>query len=302
MKYKGEIGLLAVAIIWGSGFVASDIAVGFFTAYQVLALRFGLSAVCLGLAFPGRLGRISRFSWQSGLMVGVFLYLAFLFQTVGLVYTTPARNAFLTAVNVIIVPYIGLLLYRRPIDRYGTAGAFIAAAGVGLISLNLDLSVNIGDLLTLVCAIGFAFHIFFTGEQLRRGAHAIDLTIAQMVVAAGLGGIVATITTLAGIGDAKGGATWQQSLGAVVYLAVFSTTLAFLLQTVSQKTTPATRAAVIMCTESVFGALFSALLLKERLSVRTIIGATLVFAAVLIAEAKPGQQPTAQADSVAAPE
>lgn len=288
MKYKGELGLLTVAIIWGSGFVASDISLGFFTPFQVLAMRFVLAALVLAAIFPRYLKQLDRQTILHGALLGVALYLAFMFQTIGLVYTTPSKNAFLTAVNVIIVPFIGLLLYRRPIDRYGTVGAFVALLGVGLISFNLDLSVNVGDVLTLVCAASFAVHIFFTDEFLKRGTHPVSLTILQMTSAGVIGLVVGGVTSMLHFGEAKGGAGFMASLLAVVYLALMSTTAAFLLQTVSQKSTTATRAAVILATESVFGTVFSAWLLKEQLTVRAIIGSILVFIAIIIAEVKPG--------------
>lgn len=288
MKYKGELGLLLTALIWGSGFVASDLAIGYFTPYQVMALRFGIAALLLLGLFFRQARRMSRQTLRDGIILGILLYVSFLAQTIGLLYTTPAKNAFLTAVNVIIVPFIGMMLYRRRIDRFGTIGAFLAAAGVGLISLNLDLSVNIGDLLTLACAVGFAFQIFFTGEFLKRGADAIQLTIVQLVTAAALALVMAGLAPVLHLGQAKGGTSLQTALLAAVYLGVFSTTACYLLQTTAQKWTNETRTAVILCLESVFGALFSAAILHERLSVRTLIGSALVFGAVIIAETKPG--------------
>ena len=288
MKYQGELTLLTVAIIWGSGFVASDLAVGSFTAFQVLGLRFALSAILLALLSIPHLKRMDRRTLLYGVVLGIILYVAFLFQTVGLVYTTPSKNAFLTSVNVIIVPFIGWLLYKRPIDRYGTVGAFLAIIGVGLISFNLDLSVNVGDLLTLLCALSFAFHIFYTGDFLNRGAEPVALTVMQLSTAGVLGGVVALITTGLQVGDVKGGTSLLTSFLAVIYLAIFSTTLAFLMQTLGQKYANATRAAVILATESVFGTLFAAWLLKDHLTTRAIVGSVLVFAAILIAEVKPG--------------
>lgn len=287
MKYQGEITLLTVAIIWGSGFVASELAVGSFTAFQVLGLRFILSAILLALFSIRQLQKLDRRTLFSGIILGSILYVAFLFQTLGITYTTPSKNAFLTSVNVIIVPFIGWLLYRRPIDRYGTAGAFMAVVGVGLISFNFDLSVNIGDLLTLLCALSFAFHIFFTDDFLRRGAEPVALTVLQLSTAGVLGGGVALLTTAQQFGEVKGGTTALASLLAIVYLAFFSTTLAFLLQTLGQKATTATRAAVIMATEAVFGTLFSAWLLHEHLTLRAIMGSAFVFAAIIVAELKP---------------
>lgn len=290
MKYKGEICLLAVALIWGSGFVASDLALGALTATQVMAVRFVIAAVIMGLVFWKQLRAIDPLTLRYGMILGVFLFTSFWAQTLGLVYTTPSKNAFLTSVNVIIVPFIGFMLFRRPIERNGVLGAFMAAAGVGLISLNLDGSVNIGDLLTLLCAIGFAFHIFFTGEFVRRGADAIALTVLQLSTAAVLAVTAAGVDWLSGHGEVKGGVSLAGSLMAAVYLGLLSTAVAFLLQTVAQKWTTQTRAAIILSTESVFGALFSAMILHERLTARTMIGSAIVFGAILLAESQSARQ------------
>jgi drug/metabolite transporter (DMT)-like permease len=162
MKFKGEICLLIVALIWGSGFVASDLALGALTATQVMAIRFTVAALVLGSVFRRRLrepGRLDRPTIRRGVVLGIFLGLSFLAQTVGLVFTTPSKNAFLTAVNVILVPFIGAILTRSrgQIERSGIAGATLAILGVGLISWNGSGRLNLGDGLTLLCAIGFAF-------------------------------------------------------------------------------------------------------------------------------------------------
>ena len=81
-----------------------------------------------------------------------------------LLYTTVSKNAFITAVNVVIVPFIGFFIYKRKLDKLGIISSFIALSGIGILSLQADFTVNFGDFLTFLCAIGFAFHIFFTGE------------------------------------------------------------------------------------------------------------------------------------------
>lgn len=96
-------------------------------------------------------------------MIGVFLFIAFAFQTIGMSYTT-ASKCILTAINVVIVPFIGFVLYKRPLDKYGIISSIIAILGIGILSLEADFSINFGDFLTIICAFGFAFHIFFTGE------------------------------------------------------------------------------------------------------------------------------------------
>ncbi len=286
-KYKGELGLIIVAIIWGSGFVASDVALGFFTSFQVMAIRFTIGALAMSIVFYKKFKTITKKTIFYGVLIGCFLYFAFLMQTIGLIYTTPSKNAFLTAVNVVLVPFIGLIFLREKIDFHGLIGAFLAVIGVGFISFNLDMSINIGDLLTLLCAVGFAFHIFFTGEFLKRGADPIHLTIVQMVTAS-----LISIAFMIFFKDTyqplkETNATFNTALFSTIYLGLFSTTIAFLLQTVSQKFTSSTKTAIILSTESVFGSLLSIIILGENITLRLVIGSIIIFSAIIISETKP---------------
>lgn len=295
MKYKGEISLLTVALIWGSGFVATDLALGALTATQVMAIRFSIAAVFIAVLFGRRvLPVLDRLTLRRGILLGVILNLSFLAQTVGLVFTTPSKNAFLTAVNVILVPFIAAVFARgsHRVERSGVIGALLAIIGIGLISLNLDGTVNVGDLLTLACAVGFAFHIYFTGDFVRRGSDAIALTLLQLGTAALLSLAAVGLEMWLGLGQVKGqgSASLTGSILAAVYLGLLSTGIAFLLQTVAQQWTSQTRAAILMSTESVFGTLMSALILHERLSARMILGSAIVFAAILVAEIGATQQ------------
>lgn len=95
------------------------------------------------------------------MLLGTILYIAFALQTVGLQYTTPSKNAFLTAVNVIIVPIIAFAVYKRRIDGYEIIGSMMAIVGIGCLSLQGSMTMNIGDILSLACAVAFAFDIFF---------------------------------------------------------------------------------------------------------------------------------------------
>lgn len=278
-KYIGELALTITAIIWGSGFVASAIALEHFTPYQILAIRFFIGAVILGIVFYKKLKGINKETIFKGAILGTFLYLAFALQTVGLQFTTPSKNAFLTAVNVVIVPFIGLLLYKRKMDYFELIGAFLAIIGIGVLSLKLSSSINIGDLLTLACAVGFAFHIFYTAKFVK-DADPILLTLVQMTTAALIGFAVVFF---------KGESFHTVEMGgtiSILYLGIFSTSAAFLLQTVAQKFTTDTKAAIILSTESFWGMVFSVLILHEVLTIKMAFGAILILGAIIISETK----------------
>ncbi|MCR8643404.1 DMT family transporter [Paenibacillus sp. N1-5-1-14] len=279
-KYVGEMGLLFVAVVWGIGFVAAAISLETMTAYQTMAIRFFIAACVLSVIFVKHIRALNRSTVLAGIVLGTIVFFGFALQTVGLQYTTPSKNAFLTAVNVVIVPFIGYILYRRGIDRFGLLGAVLAILGVGVLSLEAELSLNFGDGLTLLCAICFAFHIFFTSEFVKKHSP-IGLTIVQMITA-----FILSFVVVLSRGEAMNLNFESKGLLAAVYLGVVSTTIAFLVQTIAQKHTTETKAAIILSTEAVFGTLFSVMILHEMLTVRMVIGCILILIGILIAETK----------------
>ncbi len=278
-KYTSEIALMVTAFIWGSGFVVSAISLDYYTPYQVLAGRFLVGAVLLSLFFRKRIKYIQKSTIFKGAMLGLFLYGAFALQTVGLQYTTPSKNAFLTAVNVIVVPFISFVIFKRKFDRYELMGAVLAMTGVGAISLQLNGGVNIGDVLTLGCAVLFAFQIFYTSVYVQK-EDPILLTLIQMVTASVLGIVFVLVRGETQIPMGR------SALLSVLYLGVFSTTIAFLLQTMAQKYTSETKTAIILSTEAFWGTILSVVILKEALTMRMMVGGIFIFSAIIVSETK----------------
>lgn len=278
-KHLGTIGLFVTTIIWGAGFVANEIALRDLTPLQILSMRFLVAAIIMGVITLPALRKIRKEELLAGICLGTVLYISFAAQTFGLRYTTPSKNAFLTATNVVIVPFIEFILYRKRVDQYGVMGAFLAIVGIAVLSLKGDLTLGIGDLLTIFCAFGFAFHIFLTGEYAKKYSVTI-LTTLQMVVAAVLS--LLCLGFEEGIPEAVSLDGWIS----VLYLGVFSTTVAFFLQTASQKYMEQTKAAIILSMEAVFGTIGSVLIVHEKITIRMVIGCILILLAVIIAETK----------------
>src|SRR5690625_5117292 len=130
-KYYGEIGLIITAIIWRSGFVATAVALTYYTPYQTMAIRFLVGGMILSIIFYKRIKTISKNLLMKVIFLDTILYISFALQTVGLQFTTPSKNAFITAVNVVIVPLIAFLFYRKNINRLESIGAILAISGVG---------------------------------------------------------------------------------------------------------------------------------------------------------------------------
>ncbi len=280
-KYKGELGLALTAFIWGSGFIGVSISLsGGLTPLQIMTIRFFIGAILLGVIFFKEIkNNITKEAVKAGSIIGVFLFVAFAFQTIGMSYTTASKNAFLTAINVVIVPFIGFILYKRKLDKYGIISSIIAILGIGILSLEADFTINFGDFLTIICAFGFAFHIFFTVEFVKKH-NGIVLTVVQFFVAGVLSLIVQALFK-----EMQINAEISSIIG-VLYLGVFCTTIAFLLQTLCQKEVSETKSAIILSLESVFGTILSVIILHEILTIRMVIGCLVIFTAIIISETK----------------
>ncbi|MGE7842619.1 DMT family transporter [Lysinibacillus sp. NPDC093712] len=279
-QYIADGMLLTTAIVWGSGFVITAIALEYLTAYQVMAGRFLLASIILTVIFGYKLKKATKSVVWKGVLLGTILYIAFALQTVGLQYTTPSKNAFLTAVNVIVVPLIAYAVYKRRIDGYEIIGSIIAIVGIGCLSLQGSLTMNIGDALSLACAVAFAFDIFCTNLFVQK-EDAIALTIIQFITASAIG-----ILVVVSQGDIPASLE-KEAIYSLIYLGIFSTTIAYLFQNVANQYTSATKAAIILSTESFFGMVLSVIFLHEVLTSQMVIGAVLILLAILIAEVKP---------------
>ena len=284
MKQKLAIaGLIAVTIIWGGGFTASDIALETLLPFQIMTIRFFLAAVLMGSMSIKKLKGIQKGEVKAGILMGGALFLGFAFQIIGLQYTTVSKNAFLTATNVVLVPFIVYVIYRKRVKPGEIAGAALAIIGVGVLTLEKNLTLGLGDGLTLICAAGFAFQIFLTGEFVQKYRPAA-LNLIQMCTAFVLsaGGLV--------LSGQLNFAVSGRSMWSVAYLGVVSTAVTYLLQTTCQRYVDETKSAVILSLESVFGTLFSVWLLGEHVNVRMLGGCVIILTAVIISNVSEKEQ------------
>lgn len=256
--------------------MASDMALDSLSPFQIMTIRFLLASVLMGGISIRNLKGIKKEEVTAGVFMGAALFIGFSLQIIGLQYTTPSKNAFLTATNVVIVPFIAFLICRKKVGFRGIIGAVLAIVGVGLLSLDKDLSLGLGDGLTLICAVGFAFQIFLTSIFVKKYRASV-LNFIQMCTA----GILSLIFMIA-----SGQVHFQvtaKGWWSVLYLGIISTTVCYLLQTACQKYVDETKAAIILSMESVFGTLFSVMILHESITLRMILGCAIILAAVILA-------------------
>ncbi len=282
MKNKANLGrlcLICTTLIWGSSFVILKSALDSITPMWVLAIRFAGAAIMMLIACLPRLKKLDGGYLRSGLIMGTCLASAYIVQTYGLVYTTPGKNAFLTATYCILVPFLYWAIARKKPDRYNIIAAVVCLAGMGFVCLNDDLSVNIGDVLTVCCGLFYGLHIIVTGRSVE-DRDPLLLTMLQFAV----GGLICLIGAAVFEPvphDIPSGTWWG-----IAYMTFMCTGMCFFLQTIGQKYTPPSQAAVILTLESVFGTAISVVLSEEVLTFNIALGFFLIFFAVLTSETK----------------
>ncbi len=188
----------------------------------------------------------------------------------------------MTTIYVVLVPFLGWGFTKQRPDNYSVISAVIAIVGIGLLSLQGDLTINIGDVLTLICGVCYAIHMIFIG-RFSSYQDPVLLTVLQLATAAVLSWICAPFMDGA---FPFPGLAIRGVIPSMVYLGLLSTMVAFLLQNVCQKYTSPSTTALLLSLESVFGAFFSFLFLKEILSPRMFVGCVLIFFSIILAETK----------------
>ncbi|MCR4658015.1 MAG: DMT family transporter [Lachnospiraceae bacterium] len=281
-EYLSYAGFLSIAIVWGVAFVIVKNSLDYIPPVYLLALRFTIAGGLLFLFTIRRTFEAIRNNREiliHGLIIGVILYLSYLAQTIGLVYTTAGKNAFLTAVYVVMVPFVHWIRVKKRPEKLCFIAAFIAIAGIGLITLDGDMTVNRGDLLTLLCGVLFSLQIEYIGKY-SRIEDPIVISMLMMATAA----VVSWITAPFFDGPVSNIVFNRESVGGLLYLAVLSTMVCFVIQSVCQRYVKSSVAAIIMSAEAVFGAVSSAVILGERMSAKVIAGCVLLFAAIILAQ------------------
>lgn len=279
ITYLANLSLLFVAAIWGGGFVATKNALSEITPLYLMAFRFTIAFFVLAIIFFKKVKNINKAELIGGIVIGLFLFSGFATQTIGLQFTTPGKQAFLTGTNVVMVPFLYWALYKKRPDFYSFIGAILCFIGISALTYNKGMSINFGDLLTLICAVFFAGHIVSTGYYAEK-LEPINLTVIQFGVSAILS-ILTAIFMEPALKDIS-----LKGYMAILYLAVLSTCIAFLLQTVAQKYTKSTSAAIFLSMEAVFGSIFSVIFVGETFTLRTIIGCILILISVITVETK----------------
>ena len=284
MRYRYPLILLLVTVVWGLTFPVLKVATAQLSGVEITALRFLIAAACMGPFLRG----IGASTWRDGLLLGALGLASLVAQAYGLQFISANRSAFLTSLNVLMVPLIGLALGVRAGWMVFCAAA-LACLGVGLMSFDVQGDFW-ADVATLAAALAYALYTIIMSARAKNHAPA-QLAAAQIACMALLGAFwmladsgPQRLLLLPGLVDAE---VWW----GLLYLGAVASAATFFLQAMAQSHVSAAQAAIIYAMEPVFAAAFGWWYISERMTPMALLGSALVISAVILSQRTQSPRP-----------
>ncbi|MBC2886009.1 DMT family transporter [Ochrobactrum sp. CM-21-5] len=283
-RVQANMLLLLAGIIWGMGFVAQSTAMASIGPFLFIAIRSAVASLTVlpWAIIEGRRAevRLQRSSYFYFMLVGSMLFTGLALQQIGLITTSVTNAGFLTGLYVVLVPVLGVLVFRNWPHPIVWPGAAACLAGIFLLSGGELDALKQGDWLVIFGAVFWAMQVILITRANRAG-RPVTLSCIQFATCAAAGFAIASA-----VEDFNWTAialTWKE----ILFTGVFSSGIAFTLQAIGQRYTTAAQAAIFLSSEALFAAFFAAIFLGDRLTFIGFIGCGLIFAAMLAVELVP---------------
>ncbi len=275
-SHLADLGLLYIAVIWGSTFFVVKDSLAYVNPVVLVGYRFVLATLIMGCYLLYR-----RKSWltnfKSGAVLGVLLWLCYVPQTIGLEYTTASNSGFITGLFVAFVPIFSFVLFQELPSLPKLLAVFTSTIGLWFLTGGLS-EINGGDLLTIITAMAFAAYILIADRYAKNNLDPYVLSFQQFLIVGGLSVIVALIFRFPFTVASPG------TLGVILFLTLFPTLSAFVIQLVAQKHTAPVKVSLILAVEPIFAAVFAWTLGGETFILSRAMGGVLVVLAIIVAE------------------
>ncbi|MBZ0182216.1 MAG: DMT family transporter [Melioribacteraceae bacterium] len=291
-RFKGEIALLIITVIWGATFPIIKESLNDSTPFIFVAVRFSIASILILPFFLPKVKLLNKETLKAGLVLGVLMFGGFVTQTIGLNHTTATKSGFITGSVVVMIPFLQFYMEKKIPTKgaiFGTILVFIgllflSSGGNDLISFITDLggSFNFGDFMTLVCAIIFAHYVVFIDIYTNKYEF-IFLFSLQIFTTAILGILSASFIGISDFGEIRFVLTESLIFG-LLYTGILATVVNIGIQTKFQKLITPTKAGIIYSFEPIFAAVFAFFLLNEKISNFGFIGMGLIFFGLISSE------------------
>lgn len=278
----GDLALLLATAIWGSTFVMIKSSLTTVEPFTFTALRFSLAFVVLSPIAWRRRARLGQQAIIAGAVAGMFLFVGFALQTVGLHYTTASKAGFITSLCVVAVPFLAWALLRQVPSPLASLGVVVATAGLALLSFKDDWTLGSGDVLMLVCAIAMAVQVVLVGKYAPHVDFVALATLQILMVAVASGACALALERVPA-------SLSVDAVMAIAFTGIAATALVNLVQCRAQAFTTPMRAGLIYSLQPVFAGLFAWWWAGETLTSRAVLGCALILLGMLLAQLMPGR-------------
>lgn len=272
----GCILLTLAAIVWGFGISFQNILGNNLGVYTVVFFKGIAGILLIPFVFVMK-GKYTKDSFIGGLICGVIMLFANIFQQKGIVMTTSGKAGFITGMYMIFVPIIGVLFFKRKTKLHVWFGVFLALVGSYFLCVKGNIVLQLEDIYLFLGAICFALQILVADKYVRK-ADPVSLCSIQLISM----GLMSSVLMF--IIDKPTVSQLYYSRWTLIYVSVLCSAVALAIQFIFQKYVEPTLASLLMSLESVFGVVGGFVILNQVLSIRELIGCALIFIAVLIAQ------------------
>lgn len=274
-----SIVLAVVALVWGTTYAVIKDTLSVVQPFSLMMFRFGFSALILSIMYLKKLKTIKSVDLKRGVIIGIFMFLAFYFLIISIRFTTASKFSFIVGAYVLIVPFLSWVINKTKLDRYAIIGAILATIGLAFLTMEKGAVFNLWDLVAGCCSFFFAAHMIAI-EKYSGDSDPILLTIIQFITTAVL------FIILTGIKEGYDFTVLPEIKWTLGYLVIISTIIPFAIQNIVQRYISSTSTALILTLQSAFGSIFAVYYLDERMTKQMIIGCLLIFIAIVFQETK----------------
>ena len=279
VEVVASIILAVVALVWGTTYAVIKDTLSVVQPFSLMMFRFGFSALILSLMYLKKFKTIKSVDLKRGVIIGIFMFLAFYFLIVSIRFTTASKFSFIVGAYVLIVPFLSWVINKTKLDRYAIVGAILATIGLAFLTMERGAVFNLWDLVAGCCSFFFAAHMIAI-EKYSGDSDPILLTIIQFITTAVL------FIILTGIKEGYDFMVLPEIKWTLGYLVIISTIIPFAIQNIVQRYISSTSTALILTLQSAFGSIFAVYYLDERMTKQMIIGCLLIFIAIVFQETK----------------
>lgn len=279
VEVVASIILAVVALVWGTTYAVIKDTLSVVQPFSLMMFRFGFSALILSLMYLKKFKTIKSVDLKRGIIIGIFMFLAFYFLIISIRFTTASKFSFIVGAYVLIVPFLSWVINKTKLDRYAIVGAILATIGLAFLTMERGAVFNLWDLVAGCCSFFFAAHMIAI-EKYSGDSDPILLTIIQFITTAVL------FIILTGIKEGYDFMVLPEIKWTLGYLVIISTIIPFAIQNIVQRYISSTSTALILTLQSAFGSIFAVYYLDERMTKQMIIGCLLIFIAIVFQETK----------------